>query len=122
MAIEVAAQLFVFTRPVARPFLQQVNEHVASGKAPVKGVNGLQRRALITRWRRNSVLRADTDALPDLAQLGRRELGEFFHETFGGRSHGGNLRRSQARVELPDAFPETDFIMKAIQHNEQGNP
>ena len=66
MAREVTTQLFFLAHPVARPFLQQVDEHVASGNAPVEGVNGLERRAFISRRSRNSVLREDTDPLPDL--------------------------------------------------------
>ena len=104
VAREVTAQLFVLMGPVARPLLQQVDEHVASRKAPVERVDGLKGGAVIRRRSMDSVLRKDTEALPDLAKLGWRELGEFFHETFSSCSHARTLRRGGACVELLESL------------------
>ena len=93
------AKFLLFTRPVARPLLQEVDEGIAPSEAPVERMDYLQGRTIIRRRRGRSVVWRGPDSLPNLTQLCGRELSKLFNQALGGRSHGLTLSPPRLRAK-----------------------
>ena len=99
IAARETAKLFLLTRPVARPLLQEADERIAAGEAVVERMDHFQGCAVIRRWTGRSVVWRGPDSLPNLTQLGGRKFSEFLNQTFGGRGHGLTLLLAKPRAK-----------------------